>query len=126
MSEIDIVVSDMDGGGAPVFQDAEHQVTAHVNKGRVIQENYVLNDAAALKKKMMNEMDRKEPFDTGAQTWNSVKFFREPKSTICGFCKILGIVSLFIATLDNTKASNQGKWALLVLICGNNPTYKKK
>ena len=35
-------------------------------KGKVVQRNYVLNDAAAMKKKLKNEMTRKEPYDMGA------------------------------------------------------------
>ena len=66
MSEIEIVVSDQDGGEVLVPQVTENQVAARVNQGRVIQDIYVLNDAAALKKKMRNEMDRREPFDSGA------------------------------------------------------------
>ena len=43
-----------------------------------------------------------------------------------GFRQNIGIFSLFIATLDNTNASNQGKWALLLLIWGNNETLFRK
>ena len=49
-----------------VVSAASEDVVNQVKKGRVIQETYVLNDMAALKKKGSNETNRKEAFNTGA------------------------------------------------------------
>ena len=46
-------------------QDQVVVPSVNPNKGRVVQKNYVLNDSAALQKKLRNETKRKEAFDTG-------------------------------------------------------------
>ena len=70
MEAIDIVVTAVGvTDDDPVLMEKQQQEVEQVNhlkKGRVIQETYVLNDTAALKKKLRNENSMKEPFNTGA------------------------------------------------------------
>ena len=62
MQAIDIVVHHVsDVVEAPATQEQEVVQGNQQSRGRVIQENYVLNDTAALKKKVRNETSRKEP-----------------------------------------------------------------
>ena len=65
MMPIEIVVSGVEDG---VVVSGQKEPVVQVDpqkKGRVIQETYVLNDKAALKKKFSNEASRKEPFNAG-------------------------------------------------------------
>ena len=67
MQAIDIVVHHAsDVVEAPATKEQEVVQGNQQSRGRVIQENYVLNDTAALKKKVRNETSRKEPYNTGA------------------------------------------------------------
>ena len=54
--------------------------TAETAKGLVIQKNYVLNDTAALKKKMRNET-RKEPYNLGTEARNGSSMTIEMKTS---------------------------------------------
>ena len=64
---IDVVEDD-------VFEFSElgpNAKTASINQqAKVIQTNYVLNDSAALKKKMRNETNRKDPYTVGEESKN--------------------------------------------------------
>ena len=66
MSAIDIVVFNAD----VVTYPAAHDETLVLNddptkRGMIIQENYILNDAAALRKKLGNETNKKDPYNSG-------------------------------------------------------------
>ena len=66
MDAIDIVVSNCDGNVVGINEkEPEIVQSGEVVQGKVVQRNYVLNDTAAMKKKLKNEMNKKEPYDKG-------------------------------------------------------------
>jgi hypothetical protein len=89
MEAIDIVVSASDDVVDLTLQQEELVPVNGAKKGRTIQETYVLNDTAALRKKVRNETNRKDPFNTGADARDGssvvilmkTSFFEHVKST---------------------------------------------
>ena len=85
--------------------------------GRIIQMNYVLNDAAALKKKLRNETNRKEPYTAGSDAKDGsnvvilmkTSFFEHVKSA---FMKDMmntdNIVEIGNATASKAPSGNSG------------------
>ena len=69
MFPIEIVVPGVEEGAVESVESSKKEPDVvqvdPQKKGRVIQETYVLNDKAALKKKLSNETSRKEAFNAG-------------------------------------------------------------
>ena len=66
MNTVEVIVTDEKGVVAvPNGEQIEVHANPSANRGAIIQQNYVLNDTAALKKKLRNETKTKEPFNTG-------------------------------------------------------------
>ena len=121
LEAIDIVVStEAVTDDDPVLMEKQQQEVEQVNhlkKGRVIQETYILNDTAALKKKVRWENGRKEPFNTGADAKDGsnvvvlmkTSFFEYVKSWYMqDLIKMDGVTSIENAVGTKAQTSSSG------------------
>ena len=85
--------------------------------GKIIQMNYVLNDAATLKKKLRNETNRKEPYNAGADAKDGsnvvilmkTSFFEHVKSAFMKDMMNAGdIIKIGNATASKAPSANSG------------------
>ena len=91
-------------------------VTEKVKKGQVLQKNYILNDSAALKKKMKHE-DREDPFNMGVEARDGSNMVVEMKTSFFEYVKAefindlirtSGIVSVENGLASKAKTENSG------------------
>ena len=117
MEAINIIVSPSDVVEELVTKEQEIVPEDSVKRGRVIQDIYVLNDVAALKKKLRNETDRKEAFNTGADAKDGsnvvllmkTSFFEHLKSAFMqDLIKTDGIISIENAVATKVQTGNSG------------------
>ena len=114
MEAIDIVVSDV----AEASTNVQAGVDSQVPRGRVIQKNYVLNDTAAMKKKLKNETSKKEPFNAGTDAKDGsnvvilmkTSFFEHVKSCfIQDLVKMEGVVKIENAVGVKVQSTSSGE-----------------
>ena len=110
MAAIDIVVSGVDVVEAPALQDGQLVGnTDPTKRGRIIQENYVLNDAAALKKKLLNETNKKEAYNSGKDAKDGSNVVTLMKTSFFEYLKSSFIQDLFkhedISLIENAVAT---------------------
>ena len=116
---IEVVVSDeQESVRTMVAQDhVEVHAKPTSKRGVIIQQNYVLNDTVALKKKMRNETKIKEPFNAGTDGKDGsnvvllmkTSFFEHVKSAfIQDLIKMEGISGIENAIATKAQTANSG------------------
>jgi hypothetical protein len=75
-----LVGKESNGMNPPDKKESEGLLAPNVKKGQVVQKNYILNDAAALKKKIKQE-GRKEAFNMGVEARDGSNMVLELKTS---------------------------------------------
>ena len=136
METIEIVVSEVENPN----MEGNNEVSQNTPKtGKIIQQNYVLNDSAALKKKLRNETKMKEPFNTGTDSKDGsnvvilmkTSFFEHVKGNLIqDLLKIDDITKIENAVAAKAQTANSGdayvEYAMVITFVAENSSHAIK